>query len=241
MWEVQVRKIRQKLIVVSVAAASALGAGSGSAATLPLYESELDDIFSQASIQQAVSDLYGVYAGIDIRYTDVTTVDTSQIALLDTDIDTELESNLLLNQRRNSGISLNMYFADSITFCGTENANGVGCGVVGGNGVILDRDYVAGPNGAEVLAHEIAHNLGLEHTHDGDGLMGSIVNQDTSLSAIESGSLVLSEFIQGDADTGFFIEINPINLVVAPLPAAGLMLAGALAMTVAVRQRRRRT
>ena len=55
----------------------------------------------------------------------------------------------------------------------------MGCGAVNGPVLIVESDFAAGAFGAELIAHEIGHNLNLGHT-GGEGLMGPRLNNDTT-------------------------------------------------------------
>jgi len=68
----------------------------------------------------------------------------------------------------------------------------VGLASTPGEVAAIEEGTVADGTFGEVLRHEIGHNLGLNHTESGAGLMGSHVNGNTRVSAKEKGSTVTS-------------------------------------------------
>jgi hypothetical protein len=217
-------------IVRSIAWACLLGAafvgGAADAATVTTNEAGLDLVYSQQSFLDAG-------APIDIRYDPVQTIINPNLLKINDSVG--LSS--LFSSAMSSSPTVNMFFVDTIDWCGTTNSAIVGCALVGGNDIVVESGFAAGSHGTEVMAHELGHNLGLEHT-DGSGLMGPKINGNTTLSADEVATILLSQLVQTDASGDRFIEIAPILIsatvisgdpeipvaaVAAPLPP-GLVL-----------------
>lgn len=119
--------------------------------------------------------------------------------------------------------SVNMYFIDSLSYCGRFDTSFLGCANRPGNDIVVESNAAAGPNGAELNAHELGHSLGLMHEDDFGNLMNSTINGDTSLLIDQVRTILGSPLMQlaGGGITGpRFIEITPILITPVPLPAS---------------------
>ncbi len=190
------------------------------AAYVTTNEAELDVVFAQADI--------------DIRFNQITTIYDASLL----DIDTEAKRVALWNSAPFSAPGVNMFFVDSVDYCGGYNVSIVGCGSYPGNVVAVESSTAAGGYGAELLAHELGHNLGLGHL-SGDNLMDPYLNGYTDLTASQIATILASPLIQFDGSQAY-LEINPILIASAvPLPGAfWLMLSALSAMGFAGRKRR---
>jgi hypothetical protein len=154
-----------------------------------------------------------------------------------------------------------VFFVDTISVCGTFFSGGiVGCGsypgaapfsappATHGNRLFLESGYAAGSRGPELLAHELGHNMGLDHTTG--GLMNASLNGSTLLTASEISSVenrlqlifrCSNTLIGPDcADPNWVptLKIQPVLIVestaaVVPLPmSAVLLLTGLLGLSL---------
>lgn len=108
----------------------------------------------------------------------------------------------------------------------------------------------------EVVAHEIGHTLDLDHETGIVGtpgpfdqpdvnfpnLMSVFANGDTTLNPSQVATIFDSPFVQGNVNDGFFIDVQPINIVFAatatPVPTTSsltFILLGCAALGVATR------
>ncbi len=195
-----------KILQILLLAASFLIASQAKAGFITTNESALDAIFSQAS--------FGLKP-IDIRIGAA-----SELVFPDfLDITSNAEVNQLFNLHIGGPNVVNFYFIDSINACGSFVLTGiVGCGETPGNDFVVESSAAAGSSGGELLAHELGHNLGLDHANS--GLMAASLNNNTTLTAQEVSNIHSSSLVQTNG-RDFWIDINPVLIVAAasnPLP-----------------------
>jgi hypothetical protein len=114
-----------------------------------------------------------------------------------------------------------VYFVDDISACGgTTNAPSIiGCGEQPGNDFVVESLFTFGTLGDELVAHELGHNLGLTHIDNVNNLMDSFINvSHTILNAGQGTAIFGSDLVQGDAQSGFFIQLNPVLVVAIATP-----------------------
>jgi hypothetical protein len=114
-----------------------------------------------------------------------------------------------------------VYFVDTISACGsTTNAPGIiGCGQRPGNNFVVESLFALGTLGAELVAHELGRNLGLTHIDNVNNLMDSFINvSNIQLTANQGNTIFGSDLVQGDAQSGFFIQLNPVLVVAMATP-----------------------
>ena len=212
------------------AIAALLAAPFAQAAFVTLHEAGMDAVFSQASFGNTP---------IDIRFGAVTQIVRPDLL----DIDTPLKLNNLFGLHVGSQFVVNFYFVDTISECSGFNVNIIGCGETPGQDFVVESVWAAnntipgGGNisfGLQLLAHELGHNLDLDH-RNGNNLMNPFINGFQDLDAAEVAIIRLSPLVQGNAREGFFIQINPVLIVdrldvpepsTAALALAGLLFAG---------------
>lgn len=206
---------------------SLLVVSQAKAGFITINESALDGIFSQPSFGNSP---------IDIRIGTATELVFPDLL----DITTRDEVIKLFNQHVGPFNLINFYFIDFISACGFDiNKYFVGCGQVNGNNFVVESDFASGSSGTELLAHELGHNLGLFHLTDTIGLMSPSLNNNTSLSSNEVSAILRSQFVQGDIQSGFFININPVLIVATastPVPEPSTLLLLLLSISFLVRK-----
>lgn len=129
---------------------------------------------------------------------------------------------------------VNFFFVDQISYCSTYNPLIVGCGELPGNSSVVESNYADTVNNAELLSHELGHNLSLAHIYGAEYLMNPFINGGTFLTEFEV-SRIFSSFLVKQDSLGWFIDIEPILVVAqaARVPEPGmpaLMLSGLLAL-----------
>ncbi|MEM7313872.1 MAG: hypothetical protein AAF497_12045, partial [Planctomycetota bacterium] len=170
------------------------------AAFVTRNEAGMDTIYSQ----QALLD---VGMPIDIRFIGSAVIEDESLLVVDGVA--ELNS-LLLNPVMLPPPIANFTFVDSIQWCGApaQPPNSFsGCGTTPGNFVVFTSSFLATPLGFTTSAHELAHNLGLQHVNDPTNLMFPAANGGTTLTAGQVDTILTSPLIQTDTDGSKFIEI----------------------------------
>jgi hypothetical protein len=200
--------------------------GSASAAFVTLLDTELDSVFGQAS-----------FGGnnIDIRFNAQQTITNPDFL----NIDTSTRLNGLFAQAHDLP-TINMYFVDTIDYCGGYNPSIVGCASTPGNDLVLESDVVAGSFGTELVAHELGHNLGLGHPAGSGNLMNGTLNGSTFLTVDQANSVLASSLVQTDGSGQRFLSITPylIQATAVPVPAAAPLFLSALMGIFTLRRRK---
>ena len=174
-------------------------------------EITLDTIFSQGALD------------IDIRFNPSVIIENTSLLNINDDIGFFA----LLALAPSASPVVNMFFIDTLDWCGFSSPSIVGCASRPGNDIVVESGFAAGGNGTELNAHELGHNLGLEH-ETFPNLMTSSINGNTTLTADQIATILASPLIQSDAD-GQFILITPIAVVAAvPIPGAILLFGSGL-------------
>jgi PEP-CTERM motif len=154
-----------------------------------------------------------------------------------------LDSAAKLNALRDATTSLkrptiNMYFVDTITFCGFDDSFS-GCASLGGNFIAIDSGYArTNPNGANAVAHELGHSLGLDHfggARDGNNLMNAVVSASSVLTAGQITTIMASTLLLTEPSGRKFVTVSPVAVIPEPSTAA-MWLLGAAALAIAKRK-----
>jgi hypothetical protein len=198
-------------------------------AFITTQEAGLDAVFSQASFGANPIDII-VEATLEL-------VNANFLNL-----ETPAETNSLLGIDLAPSPTINIYYVDTVTGCGSQtNVNIVGCGQINGNNQVIESSFLAGGFGAELLAHELGHNLGLPHLA-GANLMDPTLNNNTTLTAAQVTTIRNSFLSQGTLGDEF-IRIQPILVVATatiPEPTSLLLLLLGTIASVSARGRRKR-
>jgi hypothetical protein len=203
------------------------GVGPAWAGFVTTHEADLDKIFSQSA--------FGART-IDIRFNPTITV--SEPSLLTINTETDLERLFALGG--NSPTTVDLFFVDSINECGGEVLPpAIGCSQQPGTRSAVESKFAAlagSPGtiglGATLIAHELAHPLGLVHVAPPPfNLMNPSLSGNTTLTADQVDTILGipghpgSPLVQIDQNGQRFISITPFAIV--PEPATMLFaLAG---------------
>jgi len=186
-------------------------------AMVTLHEAAVESIFAQSGFADPV----------DLRFGP--TIQYVAPALLDVGSSTEF------NQLKNNFLGLpnttvRLFFVDTISWCG-DNGSVAGC--ANNSIAIVNSTTAASPTvGDELIAHELGHVFGLEHT-GGDNLMNPTINDGrNSLTAGQITDLLADYNVLYDVNNKPYVDIAPVLVVAAatavPLPGAALLMLGAL-------------
>lgn len=175
-----------------------------------LFEAETDKIWGQASI--------------DVVFQPWVTYDNSTfLTISPTDTDTNSFHKLATvsgHGQSASSTTINMFFVSGIT---SSSGTIYGIGLLGGNGIaIFDAVFTA--SRIDTIAHELGHNLGLDHSTLGAGSADNLMTEGSSRTTPESiadiipdgaGLDMLTRFQIGEAASSGFVSVpEPVSLLV---------------------------
>lgn len=201
------------------------------AAFITIDEAGLDEIYSQSGFGDDI---------VDIRIGPATELVRPDLL----NINTGIELFSLFGLHVGGFNIVNFYFVDTIDWCGNTNSNYIGCGEWPGNDFVVESTYAARPDiNAELLGHELGHNLNLDHRSGSQNLMNASINGGTLLNSTEISTLRRSSLVQGDADSGYYIMINPVLVVaeaskVIPEPSTTIILLSGLVLITLKRNKK---
>jgi hypothetical protein len=205
--------------VLAVAALTATATAAAQAGYITTNEGGMDAIYAQSS--------FGANT-VDIRFDAPRTIHSPDLANIDSGDFDKLPGEIV---DRYPVVS--MFFVDSVNYCEPTTGSFLGCSSLTGNIIAVESFAAASSSGATLLAHELGHNLGLDHLVNSTNLMNPSVPNGGLLNSSQISFLLGSGLIRTDALGQRYIEIAPIA-VLASVPEAptSLMLSFGLALTV---------
>jgi hypothetical protein len=219
--------------VLAVAALAATAAAGAQAGYITTNEAGMDAIYSQSSFGSDT---------VDIRFDAPRTIFSLDLATIDAG-----DFGLLQGKIINPYPVVSMFFVDSVNDCGGSGGAFIGCSSLTGNIVAVDSSWAAnahGAYGAWLLAHELGHNLGLDHVFpdNGSNLMNQTVSTNFGILTSAQVETILGSGLIQTTDSGQrFIEIAPIAVLASvPEVPTSLMLSSGLALAVLGARRPRR-
>lgn len=206
-------------------------------AMVTLHEAAVESIFAQS----------GFADPIDLRFGP--TIEYVAPALLD--LSSEAEFNILRNEFFGlPNTTVRLFFIDSLSWCGSA-----GC-ANGSIAVVNSSDAANTSYGDELIAHELAHVLGLRHPDaveiandpelDSETIKANLMNPTVvdgrmTLTALQIEVLLDDFNVLEDSNGKPYVDIAPVLVVAAatavPLPGAALLMLGALLPLGAARRR----
>jgi hypothetical protein len=228
------RAVEWRRSLVNALLALALAPASGWAATVTTNEAVMDSIFSLGSFSTP----------IDIRFNATVTVNgpVSLFSGSNVVIDTDAKLDDLFALAPSGLPTVNMFFVDTLDACGGVNPSIIGCANFPGNKLVVESGVAAGGSGAALNAHELGHNLGLDHEiGSGTNLMNPSLSGNTTLTSSQVSTIFSNVgglgLVQTDGGSRF-IQITPILLAAVPLPAALPLVLSALSVLGFIGRRR---
>ena len=219
---------RRHLVVVFAALLASLLALSHAAWAVPIIttnESGMDGVFSQSS--------FGVNT-IDIRFNASVTFFSNDLLSIDTPAELIILLNLGPNGPFGVDPTVNIYFVDVLNTCdGIINPAFIGCAfAIGNNDFVVESDFAAGNLGTALNSHELGHDLGLFHVDfPPNNLMNPFLQSDTTLTATQVHTILISPLVQMDAAGQRFVAITPILIASVPVPEPGTLVLVSLGIT----------
>jgi hypothetical protein len=209
---------RYPIRLIVAAFAILLSSAIGEAASVVIDEPGLNAIFSQPSFGDTP---------ISIRFNPSRQIVAPDLLV----IDTVAELQALYSLASDPAPTVVAFFVDQLNVCTTveENINGAynGCAQFPGRFMVEDF-HAAELDAAELMGHELGHNLDLGHIPL--GLMAPMLGfgGPPELFDFQVAAILQSPLVQTDSTGQRFIQITPIAIIDAPEPSMFLLLSAAL-------------
>lgn len=219
----------------------------------PLHEDYLDALFAQPA--------FGAQT-IDIRFNPEQTIVSDDWLIIDTAKgfgDTTAGSIWGLTQAAGlwDSLTVPLFYVDGYVDQGAPDTATLGLSWVNHNGVTVRADFQAdlmlggaiglseqaahAARAANLVAHELLHNLGLSHVgYSGTNLMNPVLGLEPSglLSFEQVATVLASPYVQIDASGQRFISITPFAVLSAvPEPGTWVMMSAGMLALLGVRRR----
>jgi len=187
------------------------------AAFVTIDERRMDAIFSQESFGDNP---------IDIRFDPIVTINAGNLL----EINSAVELETLFSLMPSESPSVNVFFVDLISYCGGSGIV-VGCASLPGNDIAV-RSLTTKNYSAQLISHELGHNLGLLHPPGCAltfNLMDCGLHGITTLSTEQVASIggASNPIVQVDS-SGLYIQMTPVLISAVPIPAAAWLFISAM-------------
>ncbi len=215
------------LVRLSMALAILLAPAIAKAGAITIDEAGVNAIFSQESFGDTP---------VSIRFNPPQTIVAPQYLVINTLADLQGLYSLVPNPAP----TVVVFFVDTIDACGTVDVSAdgryFGCAQLPGNFQVLNSAKAA-EFPAKLLAHELGHNFGLEHT-----TLGLMTPQlefgGTELFEDQVAQILQSPLIQIDANGQRYVTVTPIAIVGTPEPSTLLLLSSGFGAMLAIKKKK---
>jgi len=222
------RRVAVGLIMATLAIL--LSSTSAQAGFITIDPAGINAIYSQPSFGNTP---------ISIRFDPALQIVAPQLLVINTPADEQA----LLNLAPDPAPTVDAFFVDQINICGQTEIEHFGCAQLPGH-ILWENSTEAETHAAELMGHELGHNLGLLHFP-----LGLMVNFLTfgglDLFDFQVAQILQSPLVQTDPNGQKFITIRPIAIVGAPVttpePSTLLLLSAALVALLIVNKKSIRT
>lgn len=185
-------------------------------APVNLFQAETEKIWQQA--------------GIGINFLTPTTISNTNFLSIDTDSEFSSLTNGALNGQSSNSKTLNMWFVSNL-FPDPTNIT-FGNAYLGGNGVVINSPAIINNNRIDTIAHEIGHNLGLDHTTYGAGGANNLMTAGTNRTVPSSIFDINPSGNQLDVLTSQQISVATSSQLLTPVPEPVTILGSLVACVI---------
>ena len=214
--------------IIMPAVAILLSSASAQAGHVTIDAAGMNAIFSQPSFADTP---------ISIRFNPTVQIVAPQLLVINTLADLQA----LYSLAPDPAPTVDAFFVDQLNACGivepTNSGHYNGCAQFPGNFLVEDST-AAELYPAELMGHELGHNLDLGHIPL--GLMTSNLGfgDGFSLFDFQVATILQSPLVQTDSTGQRFIEITPIEIVGTPEPSTLLLLSAALGALLIIKKKK---
>lgn len=211
-----------------------LMSSSTQAASILKLNSQLEDLPASAPLNVNINSVENIFGSLNF-VDDIKINFNSAISYVDSRLSTIDDDNELSDLWYTSGFSTDYFDVDNPTSTSVVNMfivdninlnDAIGYGELLGNTMVLEESWLNSIYGANLFAHELGHNMGLDHS-DELNIMYPYINKSTFFSheEIKTINMNLAGLIQFDGNNRY-IEVNPIfissdsisSVAISPVP-----------------------